>query len=127
MRRIALTKHKAVDQLICNYLAQLFGDPEKYTSRSWRWTTGGYELVYFCASLQAPDFRTRSWLACEQLTRGEWLDPDGYLKPRRECEGWNGFCSYPSGKYNLYFTEVEYTDLQLIKESLDRHLRELGL
>lgn len=127
MKRVALTKHKAVDQLVCNYLTQLFGDPEKYTDRSWRWTTGGYTLTYSCASLQEPDFRTRSWLACRQLTRREWLDENGYVRPRKECEGWNSFCSYPSGKYNLHFTEVGYTDLEWVKKELDRHLRELGL
>lgn len=125
MRKPTLKQLRTFEKMAFDMISARTGvKPTRYTESSWEWDTGAYTLRLWCISEMPKEFRGRSWLACRQLTRKEWLDPDGYRRPRHECEGWNSFCSYPSGKHNLH---PNYSDMDGLEAQLDWHLGELGL
>lgn len=125
MKKPTLKQLRAFETLAFDMISERTGvKPTGYTDWAWEWDTGKYTLHLWCASEKPREFRGQSWLACRQLTRKEWLDPDGYVLPRRECKGWNGFCTWPSGKHNLH---PNYQDMDNLFRALDQHLLELGI
>lgn len=125
MKKPTLKQLRAFEKMAFDMISERTGvGATRYTDRAWEWDTGEYTLHLWCASEKPKEFRGQSWLACRQLARKEWLDPDGYRRPRHECEGWNSFCTYPSGKNNLHPC---YEDMDGLEAALDRHLKELGL
>lgn len=125
MKKPTLKQLRTFEKMAFDMISERTGKlPVGYTEWAWEWDTGEYTLHLWCDSEKPRDLRRHSWLACRQLTRKEWLDPDGYRRPRHECEGWNSFCTYPSGKNNLHPC---FEDMDGLEAALDRHLKELGL
>ena len=125
MKKPTLKQLRTFEKMAFDMISERTGlTPTRYTDRSWEWDTGEYTLHLWCDSESPNQRQGRSWLACRQLTRKEWLDPDGYRLPRKDCIGWNTFCTHPSGKNNLHPC---YEDMDGLEAALDRHLKELGL
>ena len=125
MKKPTLKQLRAFETMAFDMISERTGvKPTRFLDTAWEWDTGKYTLRLHCHSEQSREFRGQSWLACRQLTRREWLDPDGYMLPRKDCIGWNTFCTHPSGKHNLHPC---YEDMDGLEAALDRHLKELGL
>lgn len=125
MRKITIAKLRAFEEMAIYRINRLTEvAPTRYTDVSWQWDTGEYLLTLFCDSESPLGYRTGSWLACRQKMRPDWLTPDGYVRPRAECVGWNTHCTYPSGKHNLH---PDYDHMPGQLRALDQHLLELGI
>jgi hypothetical protein len=124
MKKPTLKQLRTFEKMAFDMICARTGiEPTRFLDTSWEWDIGKYTLRLHCHSEQSREFRGQSWLACRQLTRREWLDPDGYLLPRNQCEGWNTHCGM-GGKHNLH---PNYQDMDGLEAALDRHLKELGI
>lgn len=117
------------EKLVATELTRVLGAGAEYLESALQWTMphasgATVTLTLFRDSFdKGPGYRA-SWLACKLNKPAEWLDSDGYTKPRNDLPWPSGGFTYPSGKNNLH--PSENGNLNAWRQELAWHLYRLA-